>query len=105
LKALPPSTLRQAINGLTQAELAFALNDWPTTARDDQLPPDARIRPQDWTLWLVMGGRGAGKTRTGAEWVKAQAAGLPPLAAARAGRIALVGPTYHEARAVMRRCR
>ena len=98
---MPPSTLRRAIAGLTRVELAFALADWPTAARDDQLPPDVRAVARDWTLWLVMGGRGAGKTRTGAEWVKAQAAGAPPLAAARAGRIALVGPTYHEARAVM----
>ncbi len=42
-----------------------------------------------------MGGRGAGKTRAGAEWVSAQALG------GRAGRIALVGPTFHDVREVM----
>lgn len=52
-------------------------------------------------MWLVLGGRGAGKTRTGAEWVRAQALGIPPIAHQRAKRIALVGPTYQEARAVM----
>ena len=54
-----------------------------------------------WTVWLVLGGRGAGKTRTGAEWVRRMALGdasrgLPP-----AGRIALVGETYADVREVM----
>ncbi|MFO1088314.1 MAG: terminase family protein [Hyphomicrobiales bacterium] len=70
-------------------------------ARDDQVPPDCRARPRDWRTWLLLGGRGAGKTRAGAEWVRAQVRGQPPLAASAAGRIALVGPSYHEARAVM----
>ncbi len=51
--------------------------------------------------WLVMGGRGAGKTRLGAEWVIAQARGLPPFASMAAGRIALVGETLGDVREVM----
>ncbi len=43
----------------------------------------------------MLGGRGAGKTRAGAEWVRAQ------VAAKRAGRIALIGETYADAREVM----
>jgi len=38
---------------------------WPFWARADQLPPDS-----DWTSWLMLGGRGGGKTRAGAEWVR-----------------------------------
>ncbi|MGD9866732.1 MAG: phage major capsid protein [Hyphomicrobiales bacterium] len=75
---------------LNPADIAFLQRDWPTWARDDQLPP----RHSDWTTWLVLGGRGAGKTRTGAEWVRARAK--------RAGeRIALVGGTLGEVRSVM----
>jgi len=59
-------------------------------ARDDQLPPDASA---DWTAWLVLGGRGAGKTRAGAEWVRAQA--RQPI------RIALIGETLADVRDVM----
>lgn len=48
-----------------------------------------------------MGGRGAGKTRAGAEWVRAKALGLSPLGDVRAQRIALVGETIGDARRVM----
>lgn len=75
---------------LIQSEFLF----W---ARPDQLPP----AHADWSVWLVMGGRGAGKTRTGAEWVKGMALGLPPFAEAPAGRIALVGETQGQVRDVM----
>ncbi len=54
-----------------------------------------------WTTWLSLGGRGAGKTRCGAEWVRAMALGLPPYAGRAHRRIALVGETEHDAREVM----
>ena len=41
-------------------------------ARDDQKPP---MDNANWRNWLILGGRGAGKTRAGAEWVKALATG------------------------------
>lgn len=63
--------------------------EWPLWARSDQLPPDG-----NWRTWLLLGGRGSGKTRSGAEFVRAiaQKANL---------RIALVAPTFDEARLVM----
>ncbi|WP_441276944.1 DNA-packaging protein [Tardiphaga sp. 172_B4_N1_3] len=54
-----------------------------------------------WTTWLMLGGRGAGKTRTGAEWVRALVHGTRPYADHAYGRIALVGETAHAAREVM----
>jgi phage terminase large subunit-like protein len=63
---------------------------WELWAHDAQLPPEG-----DWRTWLFMGGRGAGKTRAGAEWVR----GLVEQGEAR--RIALVGPTLHDVREVM----
>lgn len=54
-----------------------------------------------WTIWLMLGGRGAGKTRTGAEWVRGIALGLPDFSEAPMGRIALVGETFADARNVM----
>ena len=62
-----------------------------------QLPPDEL----DWRSWLILGGRGAGKTRAGAEWVKAQALGDCTHGAPQARRIAIVGPTLDQARSVM----
>lgn len=63
--------------------------DWERWARAEQLAPRG-----DWTTWLMLGGRGSGKTRAGAEWVR-------QLAAAGVTPIALVGQTMTEAMAVM----
>ena len=62
---------------------------WHFRGRPGQQPP-----PGEWRTWLVMAGRGYGKTRTGAEWVRLAA--QDPEA-----RIAIVGATLHETRAMM----
>ena len=74
------------------AQLADALeNSWPAIARSNQLPP-----PGDgWQIWLLLAGRGFGKTRTLAEWVCQQTA------SGQAGRIALVTATAADARDVL----
>ena len=92
-----PSELTSSNNAETVAEVA-ALSDeeaerryyhWPDWAYEQQREPEG-----DWTTWLFMGGRGCGKTRTGAEWVRSLAArGVSP--------IALVGETMSEALAIM----
>jgi phage terminase large subunit-like protein len=64
---------------------------WFLTGRREQQPPAG-----DWRTWLVMGGRGSGKTRAGAEWVHAMAS-----RAAEPLRIALVAETLADAREVM----
>mgnify|MGYP002623292468 CR=1 FL=1 len=61
-----------------------------------QLPPHA-----DWTTWVIMGGRGAGKTRAGAEWVRARVEGGLPDEAGTLSRLAIIGETYDQARDVM----
>jgi phage terminase large subunit-like protein len=71
---------------------AALLKDWAVAGRDEQQPPKG-----DWRSWLLMGGRGSGKTRAGAEWVHALASG----AGASELRIALVAETLGDAREVM----
>lgn len=61
-----------------------------------QLPPSG-----EWSTWLILGGRGAGKTRAGAEWVRRQVEGATPESPGRCRRVALVGATLDEARDVM----
>lgn len=75
---------------LEQNERDAVLWNWPMWARASQLPP-----PSDWRVWLIMAGRGFGKTRAGAEWVR--------MVAERdhGARIALVASSLHEARSVM----
>lgn len=65
-------------------------------AHAHQLPPEG-----DWRTWVILGGRGAGKTRAGSEWVRAQVEGAKPLDKGRCRRIALIGETYDQAREVM----
>ncbi len=75
------------------AALPWLFEFW---ALPHQLPPEG-----DWKSWVIMGGRGAGKTRAGAEWVRAQVEGATPGAPGRARRVALVSETLDQARDVM----
>ena len=79
------------IQSMTPLDLA-ALDAWfECWAHRNQLPPNG----DGWRVWLMMAGRGFGKTRAGAEWIYA-------LASSRARvRIALVGATIGDARSVM----
>ncbi|KAA2237233.1 DNA-packaging protein [Salinarimonas soli] len=70
-------------------------------ARDPQAAPTQVPAGRDWTTWLMLGGRGAGKTRTGAEWIHGVAVGKPWLANAPLGRLALIGETLADVRDVM----
>lgn len=55
----------------------------------------------DWRIWVILGGRGAGKTRAGAEWVRAQVEGSTPEMPGRCRRVCLLGETIEQTRAVM----
>jgi len=90
LLSLPLRERRRRVRELSEAEQAEFLTHWRLWARPGQLPPAG-----DWRTWLVMAGRGFGKTRAGAEWVRSIAESNP------AARIALVGATLPEVRAVM----
>jgi phage terminase large subunit-like protein len=93
--------LNEALDGFTARELAALLKDWEFTARRDQWPPDLTTAGAPWRVWLILGGRGAGKTRAGAEWVKGLALGRPQFSMRPLGRIALIGETAADVRDVM----
>jgi phage terminase large subunit-like protein len=79
------------INSMTPIELLRLDACFEAWAHESQLPPDG----EGWRVWLMMAGRGFGKTRAGSEWING-------LATARPGsRIALVGATIGESRSVM----
>lgn len=64
--------------------------------------PRHQIAPAgDWKTWVILGGRGSGKTRAGAEWVRSQVEGATPDAPGRAKHVALIGETLDQAREVM----
>ena len=74
----------------TEDELFQLSFEWSLWARREQLSPDG-----DWTVWMLMAGRGFGKTRSGAEWVRQL------IEAGTHSRIALIGATSADARDVM----
>jgi phage terminase large subunit-like protein len=96
---------RDLLARLDPAALARLKAEWPLFARDDQLPPGSfsthPVAREDWRTWLFMGGRGAGKTRAGAEWVRGLVEGREGFSRLRLGRIALVGETHADVREVM----
>ncbi len=95
---LPPWSLKLTDFEVELLTMIAGMKDWPAAdvgfdwniwGRDKQQAPDG-----DWRFWLILAGRGFGKTRTGAEWVKTQVA-------AGRRRIALIGPTAADVRDVM----
>lgn len=89
-RTLPQSEQQKRIAALSDEEAEALLYEWAWHARPNQLAPEG-----NWTHWLILAGRGFGKTRTGAEWVRQKAAGTI------ARRIALVAATASDARDVM----
>ncbi|QLC23647.1 DNA-packaging protein [Parasphingopyxis algicola] len=90
LLSLPQTERRALLEELGQARARRLRSAWRVWAGDDQKPP-----PGDWRIWLILAGRGFGKTRAGAEWVRGIAKNDG------AARIALVGASLFEARSVM----
>ena len=94
LMSLPHDVRADAIeivrSGIPKPQAIKLRYDWHLHARDSQLPPE-----EDWDTWLILAGRGFGKTRTGAEWVRDQVEND------HAHRIALVARTLAEAQSIM----
>lgn len=86
-----PDDQVKAINLMTPERMLKIDADFESWAHKNQLPPSG----EGWRTWLMMAGRGFGKTRAGAEWIYRLAEGKPGC------RIALVGGTMIEARSIM----
>ncbi|MFN3462703.1 MAG: DNA-packaging protein [Terricaulis sp.] len=90
LRSLTPTARAMLPTWLPTRLLRELLDEWSYWCNPPQFAPAG-----DWRCWVFLGGRGAGKTRAGAEWVSELAR------RGRAGRIALIGPTFHDVREVM----
>ncbi len=91
-----PEARREFLASLSREELRGLPYMFDFWALPHQVAPEGT-----WKTWVVMGGRGAGKTRAGAEWVRAQVEGARPKDPGAARRVALIGETYDQARDVM----
>lgn len=89
LASLPPQQRQAILDELTEEQAAQLAWDWRFWARPEQIAPDG-----DWLTWVILAGRGFGKTRAGAEWIREQV---------KAGkrRIALIGETQKDLEEVM----
>jgi len=84
------------LNSLSEEALLALPYLFEFWALPHQMPPEGA-----WRTWVILGGRGAGKTRAGAEWVRSEVEGSRPLEVGRSRRVALVGETIDQAREVM----
>lgn len=87
---MPKAQQAAILAQLTDKEAEQLLYDWPFMARDKQLPPDGL-----WSVWMILAGRGFGKTRTGAETVRMW------IESGQCKRVALVARTAADVRDVM----
>ena len=94
-------TLNTYLDGLNVEQLRYLEKWWELWARVDQLPPKSDAQGTRWLTWLILGGRGSGKTRSGAEWVRALAHAPKSVTEGNTRRIALVAETFGDAREVM----
>ncbi len=86
----------QFLTGLSAAQLVALPHLFDFWAMPHQLPPEG-----DWRNWVILGGRGAGKTRAGAEWIRAMVEGSTPGARGEARRVGFIAETIEQAREVM----
>lgn len=86
---LPTAQRQRLLKACTDPEADELLHDWDFNARDEQKPP-----PGDWAVWVLLAGRGFGKTLSGAQWVRHKI---------KEGcrHVALVAPTTADVRKVM----
>jgi phage terminase large subunit-like protein len=88
LLKLSPAERAKLLGAFSEKQCAEVYYDWSLWARDDQRPP-----PGDWIYWLILAGRGAGKTRAGAEAVRQWAKSF--------AIVNLIGATHDDVRDVM----
>lgn len=96
LACATPAQVDEFLSGLSENALLALPWMFEFWALPHQLPPEGV-----WKTWVIMGGRGAGKTRAGAEWVRAQVEGATPADAGLSRRVALISDTIDQAREVM----
>ena len=94
--ALPRDERQRMLATLSKADQERLIFNWRFWGRPKQIAP-----PGDWSNFLYLAGRGAGKSRSAAEWVRSGMCGDTPLTGGRWRSIALVGETAADVRSVM----
>ena len=98
---LPRAELERFYAELTKDEAAALEYDWKFWGRPEQFAPVHPKLGNAWSSWLILAGRGFGKTRTGAETVRERMCGSTPLSGGMWRHVALIAETAADARDVM----
>lgn len=96
LASLSEKEREEWLQTLSTEEKAHLRYTWKFFARPNQVQPEG-----EWSTWLILAGRGFGKTRTGAETIRDWVCGDTPLSKGKCSRIALVAETAADAKNVM----
>jgi phage terminase large subunit-like protein len=88
--SLPSASRQYFLDNLDESDAKRMFEGWEYWAHPAQRPPEG-----DWRIWLLLGGRGCGKTRAGAEWI------AHGIRARSMRRVALIAATHADARSVM----
>ena len=96
LALLPPTEQQAILAELNDSQIEELLWDWRVWARPNQIVP-----PGQWSTWVILAGRGFGKTRTGSETIREWVCGKTPMGRGRYHRIALIAETAADARDVI----
>lgn len=75
LRSADPALRERIVRSLPEAQLRALARSFPEWAHGGQLVPAATASGTDWRTWVLLAGRGFGKTRAGAEWVLAAVRG------------------------------
>jgi phage terminase large subunit-like protein len=86
----------EALAGLSERQLTHLAYDWSFWGR-----PEQQLPPGNWSIWLLLAGRGFGKTKTACEAIRQLICGDTPLAAGRYRYVAIVAETAADARKVV----
>jgi phage terminase large subunit-like protein len=97
IASLPSSERQELLSTLSQEQQEALRWEWRFWARPEQLPPRVNPKTSDssWRTWLLLSGRGFGKSRTAAEWTRNQ------IETGKRRSIGLIGPTKEATRKVM----
>lgn len=88
MSSQPAEEREKWLRDLTDDEVVALEHEWKFWGRPDQFAPEG-----NWRTWLVLAGRGWGKTRTGAEWVRQSVKNFPI--------VNVIAPTADDARDIM----
>ena len=96
LATCPQEVQNEFFDSLTEKEAEELMYSWEFFSRPEQRAPEG-----DWKTWLILAGRGFGKTRAGSEFIRQMVCGPTPEAPGKCRRIALIGETAKDTRDVM----